>query len=130
MTAPTPLPAMPAPRETAFDLVAAWALRANQRRLATWAIGGALDAIGIGLVRPGWWLAGLPFVCIASIGGWGLAAQRLRLLDGTEQPASGPHRLLRLAKVAALVLGTAAAVAAAYGALWLVLGTRWGPEGG
>lgn len=130
MTAQAPRPAAPAPQETAYDLVAAWALRASRRRLATWTIGGVVDVIGIVLVWPGWWLAAMPFACVASIGAWGLASQRLNLLDGPAQTVHGQRRLLRLAKVSALVLGTAAAVASVFGALWVLFGTRWGPGGG
>jgi len=35
-----------------------------------------------------------------------------------------------VAKLAALAIGSAAAVAAFYGAMWLVFDTRWGPSGG
>jgi len=94
-----------------------------------WAIGGALDVLGIALVRPGWWLAAMPFACFASIGVWGLASQRL-LVPGTSLPSPRRQRLLRVAKIAATTVGTIAAVATFFGALWLVFGTRWGPSGG
>ncbi|HTT66716.1 MAG TPA: hypothetical protein VMF70_01685 [Gemmatimonadales bacterium] len=130
MSAPSPLPAVSTPRGTVYTLIAAWALRAGRRRLATWAVGGAADAVGILLVRPGWWLAATPFVCLAAVGSWGLASQREQALDGAGRAAPRQRRLLRAARVAAIAVGTAAAVAGFYGALWLVFGTRWGPSGG
>lgn len=130
MSAPTPLPAVSRPRGTVYDLIADWARRAPRRRLVTWAIGGAADAVGIVVVRPGWWLAATPLLCLASVGAWGLASQRERALDAGAAASGGQRRLLRVARLAAIVLGTAAAVAAFYGVLWLVFGTRWGPSGG
>ena len=130
MAAPSPLPAAVAPRETAYDLIAAWARHAPRRRLATWAIGGAVDAVALALVVPGLWLLGMPFLSIAAVGVWGLAAQRVMDLDGSPVPSPWRRRALRFARAAAIVVGTAAAAAAFYGVMWLVFGTRWGPSGG
>lgn len=129
MTTPRPIPAVHA-MPAVYDLIAAWARRAGRRTLATWAIGGALDAVGIVAVRPSWWLAAAPFACFAAIGAWGLVAQ-VEVAAAGAVPLS-PRRLrwLRLARVAAVVVGTAAAVASFYGVFWLVFGTRWGPSGG
>ena len=93
MSAPTPLPAVSRPRGTVYDLIADWARRAPRRRLVTWAIGGAADALGIAVVRPGWWLAATPFLCLAAVGAWGLAAQRQARLEGGATPARGERRL-------------------------------------
>jgi hypothetical protein len=130
MAAPSPLPAAAAPHETAYDLIAGWARRAPRMRLAIWALGGAVDAVALALVVPGLWLLGTPFLSIAAVGVWGLAAQRLRDLDAAPVPAPWRRRALGMARAAALVVGTAAAVAAFYGLMWLVFGTRWGPSGG
>jgi len=129
MTAPSPLPVAHAPNGNVYALIAAWARRAHRRQLATWAVGGALDAAGITAVRPGWWLAAAPFLCLAAIGAWGLVAQEEARPEG-EAPRPVRRRLLRVARVAAVAVGTAAAVASFYGALFLVFGTRWGPSGG
>jgi hypothetical protein len=130
MATPSPFPAAAAPRETVYDLVAAWALRAPRRRLWVWAIGGSVDAVGIALVRPGLWLVAMPLVSVAAIGAWGLAAQRTLALDASPAPAPRRRRALKVAKAAALTLGTVAAVAALFGALLMLLGPRWGPSGG
>ena len=130
MTAPSPLPTAAVPRQTAYDLIAGWAQRAPRRQLAVWAIGGAVDAVALAVVVPGLWLLGTPFLAIAAIGAWGLAAQRLRDLDASPSPALRRRRALRIAETAAVVVGTAAAVAAFYGLMWLVFDTRWGPSGG
>jgi len=130
MAARTPLSTAAAPRETAYDLIAAWALRAPRRQLAVWAIGGAVDAGALAVVVPGLWLLGMPFLSMAAIGAWGLAARRLRDLDAAPLPSPRRSRALRIAKTAAVVLGTASGVAAFFGLMWLVFGTRWGPSGG
>jgi hypothetical protein len=130
MAAPSPLSPAAAPRANAYDLIAGWARRAPRKRLAVWAIGGAVDAAAIPLVAPGLWLLGTPFLAIAAVGAWGLAAQRLHELEA--QPVASPrrHRALRIAAAVAVAVGTAAGVAAFYGLMWMVFGTRWGPSGG
>jgi hypothetical protein len=131
MVAPFGLPAAtPAPRETVYDAVAGWARRANRARLAVWTIGGTVNTVGIALVLPGWWPLAAFHTCIASIGAWGLAAQRLRTLDATHAPARFQYRALRAAEIAAVMVGTVAAVVAFYGAFLMLLGRRWGPSGG
>lgn len=130
MTTPSLIPVARAPNGNVYALIAAWARRAGRRQLVTWAVGGALDAVGIAAVRPSWWLAAAPFACVAAIGAWGLAAKREVLEVAAAAPRARRLRLLRIARVAAVAVGTAAAVAAFYGALWLVFGTRWGPSGG
>jgi ABC-type multidrug transport system permease subunit len=130
MAAQSPLSTAAAPRETAFVLIAAWARRAPRKRLAVWAIGGAVDAVAIALVAPGLWLLGTPLLSIAAVGAWGLAAQRLRDLDAAAVATPRARRALTIAGIVAVVVGTAAAAAAFYGMLWMVFGTRWGPSGG
>ncbi len=130
MVAPSPLPAQTAPHETAYDLIAGWARRAPRKQLAVWAIGGVVDAAALALVVPGLWLLGTPFLAIAAIGVWGLATQRLQALDAAPVPAPRRRRALRIARAVAVLVGTAAAIAAFYGVMWLVFGTRWGPSGG
>ena len=130
MAAPSPLPARAVPHETAYDLIAGWARRAPRKQLAVWAIGGTVDAAALALVVPGLWLLGTPFLAIAAIGAWGLATRRLEALAAGPVPAPGRHRALRIVRAAAVLVGTVAAVAAFYGLMWLVFGTRWGPSGG
>jgi hypothetical protein len=128
MAAPSPFPATTAPRETVYDLVGAWALRATRRRLEVWAIGGAVDAIGIALVLPRLWLVAMPLVSVAAIGVWGLAARPAA--DPNAAPSPRRRLALKCARAAALALGTAAAIATVFGVLLMLLGPRWGPSGG
>jgi hypothetical protein len=121
--------AAPAANETVYDAVASWAMHASPRRLAAWAFGGVLDAVGIALVLPGWWLLAPPLVSIASIGAWGLAAQRVQVLQAANAPRDAVVAL-KVAKLTAVVVGTVAAIAAFYGAFLMMLDGRWGPSGG
>jgi hypothetical protein len=131
LSTPSGLPvASAAPRETVYDAIAVWALHASRARLAAWAIGGTVDAVGIALVLPGWWLLAMLFLSIASIGAWGLAAQGMRTLEAAPVPARFTLRALREIKFAMVAIGTLAAIAAFYGALLMMLGPRWGPDGG
>jgi len=130
MAAPSPFPSAAAPRQNAYDLIAEWARRAPRRRLAVWAVGGAVDAVALALVAPGLWLLGTPLVAIASVGAWGLTAQALRALEAEARPALWQRRALRAGGALAVAVGTAAAVAAFYGLMWMVFGGRWGPDGG
>ncbi len=131
MAAPVGLPAAaPAPRETVYDLIASWAMRASPRRLAVWAIGGTVNAIGIALVLPGWWLVGALQVCVASIGAWGLASQRARALASAPAPSRLVREALQAARTAAFTVGTLAALILFFGAFFTLLGQRWGPSGG
>lgn len=117
-------------RETVYDAVMDWAMHAPRARLAAWAAGGAVDAVGVTLVLPNWWLVALPLVCIASIGAWGLAAQRLERLRMAPAPARVQRFALEGVKAATVAVGTLAAIVALYAALLILLGPRWGPTGG
>jgi hypothetical protein len=130
MTTSSPMSPPPTPQGTVYALIAAWALRARQRQLIDWALGGAVAAIGIVIVKPAWWLAAMPFVCVASVGTWGVVSQRIRLLHTTPGSERRWHLVLRLIAAASVVLGTAAAIVAMYGALWLILNGRLGAQGG
>ncbi len=131
MGTPSGLPTTaPVPRETAFDALVQWAMHASRVRLAAWAIGGTVDAVAIVLVLPSWWLLAMPLLCIASIGAWGLAAQEIRRLDAAQVPAPLRRLGLKVVKTATVTIGTLAAIVGFYGVLLIVLGERWGPEGG
>ncbi len=121
------VPAVPAPtvNETVYTALARWALRASYGRLTAWTVGGAVDAVGIVLVVPSFWPLALPFACLASIGAWGLASRRVRALELAGLGGTARWKLLRAVRPVAVVIGTVAAVAAFYTALWLVLGPSW-----
>ena len=124
-------PDAPAPGdETVYSAVARWAMRTARWRLAMWAAGGAAEAVAVALVLPRLWVLSPLLLCVAAIGTWGLAAQRVRTLDAAQLPARNQRLALRIARIAAVTIGTIAAIAAAYGALLLLLGPRWGPDGG
>jgi hypothetical protein len=134
-TPPGPPVAAATPDETAHDetvyhAVARWATHTARWRLAVWAIGGVLEAAAIALVLPRFWVLTPLLLCVACIGAWGLATQRVHTLDAAPAPARVQRLALRIARTAALVIGTIAAIATAYGALLLLLGPRWGPSGG
>ncbi len=118
------------PDETVYDAIARWASHAGRARLAVWAVGGAIEAVGVALVLPRLWLLAPLLLCVAAIGAWGLASQRTLTLDAAHLPARRERLALRAARLAAVAIGTAAAIAAAYGALLSLLGPRWGPDGG
>ncbi len=118
------------PDETVYDAIARWASHAGRARLAVWAIGGAVEAAAVALVLPRLWLLAPLLLCIASIGAWGLASQRIGTLDAACLPARKERLALKAARLTAVAVGTVAAIAAAYGALLLLLGPRWGPDGG
>ena len=116
--------------ETVYNAVARWAMHTARWRLAIWAIGGVLEAVAVTLVLPKFWVLSPLLICTAYIGAWGLAARRIQTLDAAQVPARFQRRALEIARIAAVVIGTIAAVATAYGALLLLLGPRWGPSGG
>jgi len=116
--------------ETVYKAVARWAMHTARWRLAIWAVGGVLEAVAIALILPKFWVLSPLLICTASIGAWGLAARRIQTLDATQVPARFQRRALEIARIAAVTIGTIAAIATAYGALLLLLGPRWGPSGG
>jgi hypothetical protein len=132
MSAPSPVVSASAsqPAENVYHALAEWAVRADGRLLAAWAVVGWLDALGIAVFLPRWWLLAMPLVSLSALGVWGLATRRLRTLD-----AGGPatplrrHALLAV-RAAAVTIGTIAAVAAFYAAFLLGMGRRWGVPGG
>ena len=116
--------------ETVYKAVARWAMHTARWRLAIWAIGGVLEAVAIALILPQFWVLSPLLLCTASIGAWGLAARRLQMLDAAQLPARFQRPALKAARIAAVTIGTIAAIATAYSALLLLLGPRWGPSGG
>jgi hypothetical protein len=119
----------PVSRETVYDVVMQWAMDASRAQLAACAVGGTIDAIQIAVIVPSWWLLAMPLLCIASVGAWGLAAQKLQAPD----VAHAPRRLpvgLKAAKAVTVTIGTLAAIVGFYGILLTILGQRWGPSGG
>jgi hypothetical protein len=121
--------AAPASRETVYDVVMQWAMDASRLQLAACAVGGTIDAIQIAVIVPSWWLLAMPLLCIASVGAWGLAAQKLRTLDAAHAPRRLPVGL-KAAKAVTVTIGTLAAIIGFYGILLTILGQRWGPSGG
>ena len=118
-------PVAPAPRETAYDAVAVWALREPPRRLATLSILGAEATLAVAVLAPAAWLLAVPLVCIGAASAWGLAAQRIQALDAAQEPAPVRRFLLKAAQAGAVAIGTVAAIAGFYGVLLLVLGPGW-----
>ena len=111
--------------ETAYAAIARWAMRASHGRLTAWTVGGGVDALGIAFFVPAFWPLALPFGCLASIGAWGLATRRARELELAGREGTPRFKLLRAVRTAAVVAGTALAIASFYVALWLVLGPSW-----
>jgi hypothetical protein len=131
MSAPSLLPgAASPPSETVYHAVAEWATHAPRGRLTAWAVGGTVDAVGLALFLPGWWPLALLFTCIASVGYWGLAWHRQQVLLAAPAAGRFPRIALQVAMVAAIAVGTIAALAAFYGAFLMLMGTRaGGPDG-
>jgi hypothetical protein len=132
MSAPSPVvpAATSQPAENVYHALADWAVRADGRLLAAWAVVGWLDALGIAVFLPGLWLLAMPFVSISALGVWGLATRRLRTLDAGGPPAPRRRQALLAVRAAAVTIGTIAAIAAFYAALLLGMGRRWGVPGG
>jgi len=132
MSAPLPVVTASAsqPSENVYHALAEWAVRADGRLLAAWAVAGWLDAVGVAVFLPGLWLAAMPLVSISALGVWGLATQRLRAIEAGASPATGRRQALLAVRAAAVTIGTIAAIAAFYAALLLGMGRRWGVPGG
>jgi hypothetical protein len=132
MSAPLPVVSAAAspPAENVYRALARWAGRADRRLLAAWAIVGWLDAAGLALFLPRLWLLALPFVSVSALGVWGLATQRLRVLEAAASSAEGRRQALLAVRAAAVTIGTIAAIAAFYAAFLLGMGRRWGVPGG
>ncbi|MGA2384655.1 MAG: hypothetical protein ABSG61_14605 [Gemmatimonadales bacterium] len=132
MSAPLPVVTVSAshPAENVYLALARWASRADRRLLAAWAIVGWLDAAGLAVFLPRLWLLAMPFVSISALGVWGLATQRLRVLEATGSLTAGRQQALLAVRAAAVTIGTVAAIAAFYAALLLGMGRRWGVPGG
>ena len=118
------------PSENVYHALAEWAVRADGRLLSAWAIVGWLDALGIAVFLPRWWLLAMPFVSVSALGVWGLATRRLRTLDAGGPLAALRRQALLAVRTAAVTIGTIAAIAAFYAALLLGMGRRWGVPGG
>lgn len=131
MSAPSLLPgAASPPSETVYHAISEWAMRAPRGRLTAWAVGGTVDAVGLALFLPGWWPLALLFVCIASIGFWGLAWHRRQALLAAPSASRFPRLAMQVVMIAAVTVGTAAAITAFYGTFLMLMGTRaGGPDG-
>ncbi len=125
--APAPGSAAP-PHETPYDAIGRWARRASPGRLAFWLAGGGAAAAGVALVAPRLWILASGLVALASIGAWGLAAQReMRFGPGGRRSV---RVLLHAIRIASAAIGTAAAIVGFYGLLLVEGGQGWGPSGG
>jgi len=116
--------------ETVYKAVARWATHTARWRLALWAVGGVIEAAAVPLVLPKFWVLSPLLLCVAAIGAWGLAAQKVQTLDAAQLPAPRQRLALKIARIAAVTIATLTAIATAYGALLMLLGPRWGPSGG
>lgn len=94
--------------ESIFALVAQLARRASDGQLVVAATVGIASAAIIGLVRPGWWFAALPLLCMGAFGIWGIAertsAERLARVG----PAFAGRRALAVVRISAAIIGTLA----------------------
>ena len=132
MSAPSPVVSTSASHspENVYPALAEWAVHADGRLLAAWAVVGWVDALGVAVFLPGWWLLAMPFVSISALGVWGLATRRLRALQASGTLPSARRQALLAVRAAAVTIGTIAAITAFYAALLLGMGRRWGVPGG
>jgi hypothetical protein len=105
------------------QFLAARARHASDGRLVVTTISGALGALGAAYWHgggPGWFIAMSTALCLFAFGAWGIADRELG------ERAGGASRAmlwsLRAVRVAAVILGSAAAALVALSALGIVLG--------
>ncbi|MGI9076137.1 MAG: hypothetical protein ACR2G6_02265 [Gemmatimonadaceae bacterium] len=103
-------PTAPLPRRTAANFIATGVGRADSTRLVRCGIIGAAGALAVPVILPSLWLLAVPFICLASFASWGLAAQKTQELDLRHASAPVIRRWLGAARLAATVVGGAAAV--------------------
>lgn len=112
---------MQSTEENLGTVLAQLARRTPDGRLASAAAAGVVAALVAVVLRPPAWFPLLAAgICLLSFGGWGIADRMLR-----EDPdrGSSTHRLLRVARVTAVVLGICGGAALALGVFALAMGT-------
>ena len=114
----------PRAEESLLAVLAGAARRKSDGTLAVWAGVGALSAVVIGVVLPGWWTLLLLAIGASAFGGWGIVDRELADLssDGsTDRPTR--ERWLRIARVAIGLIGFVAGAAAVLLLFAMALGT-------
>ena len=104
-----------------FGALAARARATSDGRLAVAVIGGLAATLGMSVWRPfGWLVVGSVGLCAAAFGAWGIADRELA------ERRTGKGRsvaLLRVVRVASVIVGSCAAIAAVLVMLGGALGT-------
>ena len=109
------------PDDDLFHALASRARATSDGRLAVAVVGGLSAMLVMAAWRPrAWLILGSIALCAAAFGAWGIADRELAERDSTSRPLAAA---LRIARVACLVLGVGAAVAAALDVLRHALGT-------
>lgn len=107
------------PRPSLLALLSSRARHASDGRLVADVGVGTVLLATILIARPSLWLLAMPAVCLATFGAWGIADRELAEHVGTR----GRRAALATIRVAALLLGLAAAVAFGLGTMAALLGT-------
>ena len=117
-------PRNPLPRNTLRLIRATGPGQASPERLRAAAIGGFVAAVALYALLDDWWLAGVP-LALSAFGCYGISLQATQSLDAAHREAPERRLALRLARVAAVAIGTLAWSLA----LILALGTafEWEP---
>lgn len=117
MSADAPPTGQPAARPTLTALLAARARQASDGRLVTDVAVGTVLVVVVLVGKPSLWLAALPPAALAAFGAWGIADRAL-----AERAARGaPRTGLAILRAAAALLGLAAALGFALGAMAVLL---------
>ena len=107
--------------EDLFHALASRARATSDGRLVLAVILGLAAALGIAVWRPpAWPLLGSIGVGAAAFGAWGIADRELAEHSTTPRLST---RILRIGRVVSLVIGTCAAIVAAFAMLGVALGT-------
>ena len=117
-------PAAPLPRRTAANIMATGVGRADSTRLVRCGVIGAAGALAVPVIMPNLWLLAVPFICLGSFASWGLAAQKTQDLDLRQATAPVIRRWLGVARLAATVVGGAAAVLGVTAVMLLLIASR------
>lgn len=114
----------PLPSITLQNIQATGVGRASTGRLwaAVWC---GLSATAALLATRGWWWAAFWPLCVAALGGYGVAAKEAQRLDIAHDPANGRRILLSAARGALLGVLAASALAGLATLVGLLLGVNW-----
>jgi hypothetical protein len=102
-------PVAPLPPRTLANILATGVGQADSPRLAACAAIGVAGGVAILAGMPGYWLASTPFLVMAAFGIWGLATQRLFLIEAYHQRRPVLRTALRAARASAATVGWLAA---------------------